>query len=339
MTRRRLVTFSKACTIVPTYECFNRCTYCNFRKDASGWISLSKAAEIARTNRDAGATEALVLSGEVHPKSSLRRHWIAHTVEICKVAIQNGLLPHVNVGPLSWGEMKELTKFSVSMGLMLEQVTDKLMASVHRRAPSKDPSLRIEQLHLAGQLKIPFTTGILVGLGEEECDWETSLNCIAAVHNKYGHIQECIIQPFRPGDRGYISGPKLNAFHSEALPYVVSLARKILPTEIAIQIPPNLVLSETDRRKGLELVFRCLEAGASDLGGISPVDEVNPTYAFPSITWLREVLLLEGFELMHRLPIYEQYIPWIQKAEKFEHLQRLFPVYKQGNSAKSTPKS
>jgi FO synthase subunit 1 len=331
MPQLRKVTWSKAFTIVPTYECFNRCTYCNFRRNyPDGWITLSKAEEVSKINREAGAVEALILSGEVHPRSSKRGKWIEHIYSICKIALRNGLLPHLNIGPLSYEELKLLSRVSVSMGLMLEQVTSKLAETVHRRAPSKKPSVRLRHLDTAGWLKIPFTTGILLGLGENEQDREDTLHCIAKSHKEYGHIQECIIQPFCPGERGYVVDNSSAAFHMKDLPAIVSLARRILPKEIALQIPPNLVFSGRGERDGLDLLFRCLEAGASDLGGISPIDEVNPSYGFPKIPWLEKALANEGYELVPRLPVYERFIPWLQEDEDREYMCKLVTIYGSG---------
>ena len=200
---RRVVTYSHAHTLVPTYECFNRCTYCNFRADPgrSPWVDLSAVASLLPTLRQRGMCEVLVLSGEVAPQSPRRGDWFRHLYQICELALEAGLLPHTNAGPLSRDEMAQLRQVNVSMGLMVEQVTPKLLATVHRHAPSKRPEVRLQQLTWAGELGIPFTTGLLLGLGETEADWVDSLRAIATLQARYGHIQEVILQPHSPGQR------------------------------------------------------------------------------------------------------------------------------------------
>ena len=298
----RVVTFSRAYTLVPTYECFNRCTYCNFRTDPgrSPWLSLSDVAQQLPILHQQGVCEVLVLSGEVAPGSPRRADWLRHIRQICELALEAGLLPHTNAGPLSRAEMVQLQQVNVSMGLMVEQVTPKLLDTVHRHAPSKRPEVRLNQLVQAGELGLPFTTGLLLGLGETEADWIDSLRAIAALHHRYGHIQELILQPHSPGQRQLQPGMALS---EPTLVRAVQLAKDHLPPEIAIQIPPNLVSPA-----GL---LACLEAGARDLGGISPIDEVNPDYDHPTPESLREAIAPAGWQLQPRLPIYPQYDPWL----------------------------
>ncbi len=201
--------------------------------------------------------------------------------------------------------MAELKKVNVSMGLMVEQITPKLLENVHRHAPSKIPALRLEQLEFAGQLKIPYTTGLLLGIGEIETDWVDSLEAITEIQNKYGHIQEVILQPYSPGSQEtHPQNHQLTSFDPQKLPQVISLARQILPTSIAIQIPPNLVPDP-------QWLMACLEAGATDLGGISPFDEVNPDYPHPHHQQLQAQLSKNNYQLIPRLPVYPQYISWL----------------------------
>lgn len=300
----RLVTYSHAHTLVPTYECFNRCTYCNFRAEPgrSPWLSLADVAEQLPLLRERGVCEVLVLSGEVAPGSPRRAAWLRHIVHICELALEAGLLPHTNAGPLSRDEMAQLREVNVSMGLMIEQVTPHLLKTVHRHAPSKRPEVRLHQLIQAGELGIPFTTGLLLGLGETETDWVESLQAIATIHHRYGHIQEVILQPHSPGQRQQQPGMALD---EPALVRAVQLAKGSLPPEIVIQIPPNLV-SQTG-------LLACLAAGARDLGGLSPIDEVNPDYDHPTPKSLREAIAPAGWQLQPRLPIYPQYDPWLPK--------------------------
>lgn len=299
----RIVTYSPAYTLVPTYECFNRCTYCNFRTNPgdSAWISLKAAETLLKRLQNQGICEILILSGEVHPHSARRQAWFELIYNLCKLALRMGFLPHTNAGPLRWAEMERLKTVNVSMGLMLEQVTPQLLKNVHRHAPSKVPELRLQQLEWAGKLQIPFTTGLLLGIGETQADWWETLEAIAHLHQRYNHIQEVILQPHSPGSEQTFEAP---AFDPRQLPKVITTARQILPPEITIQIPPNLV-------KDSQWLLACLEAGARDLGGIGPKDEVNPDYPHPHYQRLVEILEPARWELVPRKPIYPQYYNWL----------------------------
>lgn len=296
----RTITYSPAFTLVPTYECFNRCTYCNFRQDigTSGWLSLEAAAKQLAALDPQQVREILILSGEIPPNSPLRSQWLHRLYDLATLALDQGFLPHTNAGPLSQAEMAYLKQVNVSMGLMLEQLTPKLLHSVHRHAPSKDPQLRLHQLEQAGELGIPFTTGLLLGIGEEPQDWKETLTTIAECHQRWGHIQEVILQPHSPGHQ---QEEPLPPFDLRQLPKVVQWARSLLPKDITIQIPANLV---TDPE-----VFRaCLEAGARDLGGIVPLDHVNPDYPHTDVAALREQLRAWGWDLVPRFPVYPQFV-------------------------------
>lgn len=295
------ITYSPAYTLVPTYECFNQCSYCNFRVQPGSdmWLSHSQAQATLKNLKE--AIEILILSGEVHPHSSRRAAWFDHIYGLCQLALAEGFLPHTNAGPLGFEEMAKLKQINVSMGLMLEQLTPTLLDSVHRLAPSKQPAVRLEQLTWAGQLQIPFTTGLLLGIGETQADWEETLVEIANLHHQYGHIQEVILQPHQPGERQQWVGKPCD---DAMLLAAVELARDILPDNVVIQIPPNLVQS-------LQTLVACLKAGARDLGGIGPIDEVNPTYHHQSLQALKELLTANGYTLRPRLPIYPQYDDWL----------------------------
>jgi 7,8-didemethyl-8-hydroxy-5-deazariboflavin synthase len=292
----RSITYSPAYTIVPTYECFNRCTYCNFRADPGqdDWISLEQAEKILKQLNN--VIEILILSGEVHPKSARRSAWFDRIFELCKLALSMGFLPHTNAGILSFDEMSKLKTVNVSMGLMLEQMTE---LPVHRHAPSKLPDVRVQQLVWAGELQIPFTTGLLLGIGESERDRIETLEAIAEIHAQYHHIQEVILQPYSPGQQESLSQ---SAFNPQQLIELIKIARSLLPDSISIQIPPNLVPDD---------LIACLDAGATDLGGISPHDEVNPNYPHPKAEELRRQLELYGYQLVQRLPIYPQFDAWL----------------------------
>lgn len=298
-----IITYSPAYTIVPTYECFNLCTYCNFRTDPgkSPWLRLAAAANILKQLQTQNVCEILILSGEVHPQSSRRSAWFQQIYDLCKLALTMGFLPHTNAGPLSFEEMQKLKQVNVSMGLMLEQLTPELLKTVHKHAPSKLPAIRLQQLEWAGELQIPFTTGLLLGIGETENNWWETLEAIANFHQRYHHIQEVILQPHSPGNQQSFDAPP---FDPNQLPEVICKARQILPSDITIQIPPNLV-------KDQQLLLACIEAGARDLGGIGPKDEVNPDYPHIQEQELREILQPAGWELVPRLPVYPQFDSWL----------------------------
>jgi FO synthase subunit 1 len=297
------ITYSPAYTLVPTYECFNSCTYCNFRVEPlqDSWLTLEKAGKILKNLQTQEISEILILSGEVHPQSPRRSGWFQLIYNLCQLALSYGFLPHTNVGPLSWQEMLQLKQVNASMGLMLEQLTPNLMATAHRHAPSKLPSRRQQQLAWAGELKIPFTTGLLLGIGETEADWWQTLEAIADIHCQWGHIQEVILQPYSPGNQESSNEPPFNL---EKLPEIIKKAREILPENIAIQIPPNLVTQPP-------ILLDCLTAGARDLGGIGPKDEVNPDYPHLRLQTLGEILTAAGWHLVPRLPVYPQYYDWL----------------------------
>ncbi|MCS7030955.1 MAG: 7,8-didemethyl-8-hydroxy-5-deazariboflavin synthase subunit CofG [Gloeomargarita sp. SKYG116] len=298
-----VITYSPAVTLVPTYECFNACTYCNFRvaPGTGSWLSLDQArhrlAHLRRHHSD--VTEILLLSGEVHPRSPRRAQWVEHLYQLAKLAWDWGFWPHTNCGPLSEPEMRRLQTVNVSMGLMLEQLRADL--AVHRQAPSKDPALRLAQLEQAGRLGIPFTTGLLLGIGETPSDWAMTLQAIADSHRRWGHIQEVILQPYRQGTRQMTALPD---FPLTQMPAVVALAREILPDDITLQVPPNLITHPN-------VLLDCLAAGARDLGGIGPQDEVNPDYPYPSLATLTDLLSRHGYCLQPRLPIYPK---WLHSA-------------------------
>jgi FO synthase subunit 1 len=302
----QVVTYSPAYTIVPTYECFNRCTYCNFRVDpgVSDWMSLAQAKTQLQTLQAQGVIEILILSGEVHPLSPRRQSWFQRIYDLCELALSLGFLPHTNVGPLSFVELSQLKTVNVSMGLMLEQVTPELLNTVHCHAPSKVPAIRLQQLEWAGELKIPFTTGLLLGIGETAADQIQTLEAIARIHQRWGHIQEVILQPHSLGQQQSWRG---GAFEIEKLVEVVAIARSILPPSITLQIPPNLI-SEAN------LLIDCIQSGARDLGGIGPRDEVNPDYPHPQDAALTQVLAKAGWQLVPRLPVYPQYDTWLSAS-------------------------
>lgn len=303
LTSNAVVTYSPALTLVPTYECFNRCSYCNFRVDPGQdqWLTAAEAEARLIAAKSAGIVEILVLSGEVHPQSARRSAWLQTIYELCILAIEMGFLPHTNVGPLASSEMALLKEVNVSMGLMLEQLTPDLLQGVHRHAPSKEPKLRLQQLEEAGRLQIPFTTGLLLGIGESENDRVDTLVAIAECHDRWGHIQEVILQPHQPGTS---QCHWRETFPAAALVEFVKTAQEHLPPEVVVQVPPNLVQAGPD-------LLQVLENGARDLGGLGPIDEVNPDFPHPTPTSLATYLRENGWQLQRRLPVYPQYDNWV----------------------------
>jgi FO synthase subunit 1 len=298
-----IITYSPSYTLVPTYECFNRCSYCNFRTNPgkSPWLSLTEAKTRLENLLDSGVTEILILAGEVHPEESRRQAWFSLVYDLCELALELGFFPHTNVGLLSFAEMKQLKEVNVSMGLMLEQLTPRLLETVHKQAPSKVPSVRLQQLIWAGELRIPFTTGLLLGIGETPQERIESLEAIARIQSDWGHLQEVILQPHSPGQQQSFPAA---AFSPGELIDLIKIARQILPESITIQIPPNLV-------PDIEFLLACLEAGGRDLGGIGPIDVVNPDFEHLQVDKLGEILSNAGWGLQPRLPIYPQYYDWL----------------------------
>ncbi|MDD1753268.1 MAG: 7,8-didemethyl-8-hydroxy-5-deazariboflavin synthase subunit CofG [Methanotrichaceae archaeon] len=311
----RLATYSRNVFIPVTDLCRNRCGYCSFRRDIdhANVIKRQEALRLLTAARRAGCTEALFTLGdrpwEIEGFQALmvptgKSDLIDYLVELCELALEQGLLPHTNAGLLSEDGLNKLAPYNASLGLMLETIAD---VEAHRDSPGKNPELRLAYLAQAGKLKIPFTTGILVGIGECLQDRITTLKYITKLHEIYDHVQEVIIQPLDP--------KPLTSMAEWPMPSIIELidlvrtARMILPESIALQVPPNLV----DPRP-------LLQAGADDLGGLSPLtlDWINPGRPWPSIEDLKN--RLEGFDLMERLPIYPRYVEKKWYGQKTENL-------------------
>ncbi len=227
------------------------------------------------------------------------RDFVSYIVEMNKMAISMGFLPHTNAGILTKEEIKKLKPFNASLGLMLEQAVE---LDCHSESPGKKPEVRIETIRQAGRESIPFTTGLLIGIGEKPEDRLYSLEVINELHQNYGHIQEVIIQNFKPkkGTEMSSHSPPTTSEMGE----VVREAREILDEAITLQIPPNLVGS----------ISSLIRAGARDIGGISEADYINPEHKFPPIEQIESSMDHE-FVLRERLPIYPQYIAkgWYSK--------------------------
>ena len=247
-----------------------------------------------------GATEALFTFGERPEESPVFRERLAaigysstvdYVLELCKIAVEYNLLPHTNAGALSYAELRKLQPYNASMGLMLETTA---LLRVHDNSPGKNPVFRLRTIENAGMLKIPFTTGILVGIGEKLYDRRESLEAIKKLHERHDHIQEVIIQPFYPKPNTPMKNHPSPSI--DDMKRTVYMARQILPEEIAIQIPPNL--------SPLELIRN----GATDLGGISSqtIDYINPEATWPTEADMRAGIY--PIPLRERLPIYPRFV-------------------------------
>jgi 7,8-didemethyl-8-hydroxy-5-deazariboflavin synthase CofH subunit/7,8-didemethyl-8-hydroxy-5-deazariboflavin synthase CofG subunit len=305
-----VVTYSPKVFIPLTKLCRDRCGYCTFAQApahvASPYMGLDEVMAIAQAGSEAGCTEALFTLGE---RPELRydeaARWLAargyrSTVDYVATAAQmvleaTGLLPHANAGALYEHELFQLRTVSASQGMMLEVLAD---IPAHRLAPDKAPERRLETLRLAGELQIPFTTGLLVGIDETREERLTTLEAIAASHERYGHVQEVIIQNFLPKPRTAMAHHA--AASDEEFHWAIATARMVLPDDIHLQAPPNLSDDPT----------KLLEFGIDDFGGISPVtaDHVNPERAWPAVATLATECEERGFHLTPRLTVYPDFI-------------------------------
>ncbi len=299
----RPVTFSKNLFLPLTTVCRNRCGYCSFRTPVqTGCLMDSEVVErTLRYGAALGCTEALFTFGE-HPEeepgfSALIRAAGYPTIldyceAMCTRSIEHGVLPHTNAGILSYDEMERLRAVNASMGLMLETTAQ---VPAHATSKGKEPAVRLAMMEDAGKLKIPFTTGLLLGIGESMGDREDSLDAIRHLHRRYGHIQEVIIQNFCPKPGTPMA--RYPVPRTDEICATIRMAREILPEDIAIQIPPNLIDAAS-----------LIDCGVDDLGGVSPltIDYVNPEHPWPAVEELRKLVGARG--LRERLCIYPQYI-------------------------------
>ena len=305
------VSVSKNVFIPLTNLCRDRCGYCTFAKlpgdpAAKTW-SLEEVADAVNGARRAGCIEALFCLGD-KPEKAYRSHlaWLAsrgHTttaeylVEGCRVAFELQMLPHTNAGILSAEQMAALRPWNASMGLMLETTSTRLRGKgyAHHVAPDKEPEIRLRMHREAGELKIPFTSGLLLGIGENAAERVDTLLAIRDVADAYGHIQEVIVQPFhaKPGTPMHAEEPLNDA----VIAGWVGLARLAMGPDANVQAPPNLA------PEVLELLLR---SGLNDWGGVSPVtvDFINPEAPWPELDELRRRTEASGQTLVERLPVY-----------------------------------
>ena len=306
-----LITYSPKVFIPLTHLCRDACGYCTFaqspREVRSPYLTLDEVRAIARQGAQAGCHEALFTLGEApEERYPVARAWldehgysstVDYLVEACAAVLEDsGLLPHANAGSLDREELARLRRVSPSQGMMIESLNPDLAA--HRGAPDKTPQRRLATLEWAGELAIPFTTGILVGFGESRADRIVALEAIADSHARHGHVQEVIVQNFIPKPDTAMRAAAPCSL--EDLVDAIALARTILPADVHIQAPPNLV----DDPGVL------IEAGATDFGGVSPVtaDFVNPERPWPHIDRLRSIARDHGRELVPRLTVHPDFV-------------------------------
>ncbi len=320
----RRVTFSPKVFIPLTMLCRDRCGYCTFAKAParleSPYLGLDEVLAIARSGGEAGCHEALFTLGECpEDRYPTARRWLAehgyastvdYLVAACRAVVEEtGLLPHANAGALTLDDLLRLRPVTASQGMMIESVNPSLAA--HRSAPDKTPSRRLATLEAAGVAGIPFTTGVLVGIGESRGDRLATLEAIAESHRRHGHVQEVIIQNFLPkaGTAMHRSPP----CPTDEFLWTIAAARVVLPEEIHLQAPPNL----SDDLAPL------LDCGIDDWGGVSPVtaDHVNPERAWPALASLRGATEAAGHTLAPRLTIYPPFAlapeRWLDDAMRF----------------------
>jgi FO synthase len=318
------VTFSPKVFAPLTMLCRDKCGYCTFARPPARleapYLTPDEVLAIARAGAHAGCHEALFTLGERpelrYPVAAawLTDHGYHSTVDylvaMCRLVLDEvGLLPHANAGALHRDELAALRAVAPSQGMMLESLVPDLEA--HRGAPDKEPARRLATLEAAGELAIPFTTGILVGIGEGRSDRIAALEAIAASHRRHGHVQEVIVQNFLPKPGTAMHGAP--ACPPEVFLDAIALARLILPTDVHVQAPPNL----SDDFGVL------LDAGIDDWGGVSPVtaDHVNPERPWPALDRIREVTEAHGHVLAPRLTVYPRFVAdpdrWLDPGLRF----------------------
>src|SRR5919201_4533612 len=313
---RTIVTYSPKVFIPLTKLCRDVCHYCTFarppRRGERAYMTIDEVLAVADAGARAGCREALFTLGD---KPELRYRgareelaalgcgttleYLAHAADA--VLRETGLLPHLNPGVMAIGDLRALRGVSVSMGMMLETTSERLSqrGGPHFGSPDKHPRARLDTLHAAGETRVPFTTGILIGIGETRAERIDALFAIRALAEEYGHVQEVIVQNFRakPGTRmADAPEPPL-----DELLWTIAVARILLGSRAHVQAPPNLSYDEFPR---------LLDAGIDDWGGISPVtvDHVNPEAPWPTIKRLREATESRGLELAPRLAVYPEYV-------------------------------
>ena len=314
-TKGNVITVSRNIFLPLTNLCRNRCTYCSFAKQPDSaeahTYSLEEVSEMVRGGVATGCTEALMCLGD-KPEVAYRSHreWLTErgygttvdlVLEACKVALAGDMLPHTNAGILSAEEMQALRPLNASMGLMMETTSTRLRGKgkTHFHAPDKEPAVRIRMHEEAGALQIPFTSGLLLGIGENDAERVDTLTTIRDLQAQHGNIQEVIVQPFHPKPNTPMRA--VAPIRDNEVVAWVALARLILGPEMNIQAPPNLAP---------EMLERLPRAGLNDWGGVSPVtvDFINPEAPWPAIDKLRALTKASGQVLKDRGPVYPDWL-------------------------------
>jgi FO synthase len=336
---RRRVTFSRNVTLSLSRTCVSHCKYCAFQTHQTHLHSPDEVIALLDRASKRSVKELLILTGDDpghHPGVRARleelgfKDFVDYVVWCCEQALERGLLPHTNLGAVTKDELARLREVTASQGLMVESIRDDLVA--HQGSPTKDPQLRLQTIRWAGELKIPFTSGILLGIGETREDRHAALRALAELHAEHGHLQEVILQNFVPhrkyygeepadiasdaAERFWRTGLRDVPVHGvpdwatpvslEDIVDVIQVARELMP-DVGIQVPPNL------SEHWPELVA----AGATDLGGLSANgDHISPEHPFPSPHQVRKRLAEDGVALTERLCVYGKYIDadWVSRA-------------------------
>ena len=314
------ITFSKKAFFNVINLCRDTCTYCTYKSEPSqsklSMMDTGAVDTMLAMAAEYRCVEALLVTGErPEERYGLARRWLKehgfgstpeYLAHVSERALDAGLFPHTNAGNLEPGEMRELARTNVSLGVMLENSSGRLAQKgmPHHLAPSKMPDERIRTLQNAGMLRIPMTTGILIGIGETPQEAIESLVTIQGIHQRYGHIQEVIIQNFQPKpDTAMRNAAPASEAYLHAL---VAMCRIIMP-DMNIQVPPNLL-------PGTYHTY--LDSGINDWGGISPVtpDFVNPEFGWPNINRVRRICDTHRYTLRCRFPVYPEFIHMVRPA-------------------------
>jgi 7,8-didemethyl-8-hydroxy-5-deazariboflavin synthase CofG subunit len=316
------ISFSKKAFFNIINLCRDTCSYCTYKAEPNdtklSLMNTHTVKDLAKMAKKYNCTEALFVTGERPEKKYLEaRQWLKkegfsstseYLIHCSEIVLKEGIFPHTNAGNLTKDEIGELQKTNVSMGVMLENSSTRLrnIGMPHQDAPSKEPATRLNVLKNAGELQVPMTTGILVGIGETMDECIQSILDIKQIHEKYGNIQEIILQNFHPKPKTSMyqhSTPKEDYFKM-----VVALCRIIMP-DANIQIPPNL---------SPENYNQFLSVGINDWGGISPIttDYVNPEFSWPNIQNVEKKCKDLGFSFKARFPIYPEFISLVNNDLK-----------------------
>lgn len=325
--KMKVVTYSRKVFFNLINLCRDTCSYCTYKSEPgeskTSMMSKQDISSLALVGSKHKCTEALFVTGErPEQKYDEARLWLKengftstaeYLVHASEIALNAGLFPHTNAGNLTKSEMSQLKKTNPSLGVMLENSSERLGEKdmPHEFAPSKNPRARIHILENAGDLSIPMTTGLLIGIGESPFEIIDSIFAIKSIHQKYGHIQEIILQNFQPKQDTVMrdaSGPEERYFKT-----MVALTRLIMP-EMNIQIPPNL---SPNSYPGF------LQTGINDWGGISPItpDYVNPEFSWPSIDTVQKKCEDAGFELRARFPVYPEFFHMVDSGVRSKMLE------------------